>query len=351
MTEATPEQAATLQAALSKVADGTVLSRDETARVFDVLMSGAATPAQIAGLLMAMRVRGESVDELAGAVSVMREKMLRVYAPEHAVDVVGTGGDGKGSFNVSTTTAFVVAACGVPVAKHGNRALSSKSGAADVLEALGVNLNVGADGVSHCIREAGLGFMFAPSHHAAMRFVGPARKELGVRTIFNLLGPMSNPAGVKRQLLGVFAPQWLEPMAEALKALGSEHIWVVHGSDGMDEITVCDTTAVAELCEGQIRTFTIDPEDYGIARAKPEALEGGDAAHNANALRAVLSNEPSAYHDAVIINAAASLIVAGKAEDLAGGIALANDALEQGKALDVLNKLVAVSKSIETGSA
>src|SRR6187397_1322358 len=270
-----------LKSIIGKVATGATLSRDEAASAFDSMMSGEATPSQMGGLLMALRVRGETVDEITGAVSTMRSKMLGVKAPPGAVDVVGTGGDASGSFNISTCAAFIVAGAGVPVAKHGNRALSSKSGAADVLQALGVRIELDANRVGMCIRDAGIGFMFAPAHHPAMKNVGPTRVELGTRTIFNLLGPLSNPAGVKRQMVGVFSRQWLEPLALVLKNLGSESVWVVHGSDGLDEITTAGTTYVAALENGALRTFEITPEEVGMERVKPEALRGGEAKHNA----------------------------------------------------------------------
>src|SRR5437588_3281581 len=282
-----------LKSIIGKVATGATLSRDEAASAFDSMMSGEATPSQMGGLLMALRVRGETVDEITGAVSAMRGKMLRVQAPADAVDVVGTGGDGSGSVNVSTCAAFIVAGAGVPVAKHGNRALSSRSGAADVLAALGVRIDVAPDVISRCIAEAGIGFMFAPAHHPAMKHVGPTRVELATRTIFNLLGPLSNPAGVKRQMIGVFSRQWVEPLAHVLKNLGSERAYVVHGSDGLDEITTAGTTAVAALENGVVRCFEIAPEDVGLPRAKPEALRGGDADQNARALLGVLQGQPA----------------------------------------------------------
>jgi anthranilate phosphoribosyltransferase len=332
-----------LKALIAKVADGNALTRAEARQAFDVIMSGAATPSQIGGFLMALRVRGETVDEIAGAVATMRAKMLPVTAPEDAVDVVGTGGDASGSYNISTCSAFVVAGCGVPVAKHGNRSLSSKSGAADVLMALGVNIEVSPAQISTCIRETGLGFMFAPNHHSAMKHVGPARAELGTRTIFNLLGPLSNPAGVKRQMVGVFARRWVEPIAEVLHALGSEAAWVVHGSDGLDEITGTGTTSVAELKGGEIRSFEISPADVGLPTCRPEDLKGGEAADNAVALKGVLDGEKSAYRDTVLMNAGATLVVAGKAGTLAEGVAMAARSIDDGAALDRLKRLVAVS--------
>jgi anthranilate phosphoribosyltransferase len=261
------------------------------------------------------------------------------------MDIVGTGGDGAGTYNISTATAFVVAACGVPVAKHGNRALSSKSGAADVLAALGVNLELGPRGIAHCIREAGLGFMFAPAHHAAMKHVGPSRVELGTRTIFNILGPLSNPAGTKRQLIGVFARKWVEPIAEAMNKLGADAVWVVHGSDGLDEITTTGPTSVAALQDGKVRSFEISPADIGLATAKAQDLKGGDAQTNAAAIRALFAGDKGAFRDIVLFNAAAALVVAGKAGDLAEGAKLAAKAIDDGGAADRLAALVAVSNA------
>ena len=331
---------------LGKVATGATLTREESAYVFDKMMSGEATPSQMGALLMGLSVRGESVEEIAGAVSTMRAKMLTVDAPADAVDVVGTGGDASGSYNISTCASFIVAGAGVPVAKHGNRALSSKSGAADVLAALGVRLDLDPAGISRCIAEAGIGFMFAPSHHPAMKHVGPTRVELGTRTIFNLLGPLSNPAGVKRQMVGVFAKSWIVPLAEVLKTLGSERALVVHGSDGLDEITISGATDVAALEDGRIRTFEIKPEDVGLSRAPAEALKGGDAAYNAAALRAVLEGAAGAYRDVAVFNAAAALYVAGRAKDLTEGVALAQASLDSGAARARLDKLVAVSAEV-----
>jgi len=269
--------------------------------------------------------------------------MLRVDAPPDAIDVVGTGGDSSGSYNISTCAAFIVAGAGVPVAKHGNRALSSRSGAADVLTALGVRIDVPPENISRCIKEAGIGFMFAPAHHPAMRHVGPTRVELGTRTIFNLLGPLSNPAGVKRQMVGVFSRQWVEPLAIVLKNLGSERAYVVHGSDGLDEITICGPTSVASLETGEVRLFEITPEDVGLKRAKPEALRGGDADHNAKALLAVLKGKAGPFRDVAVLNAAAGLVVAGKAKDLAQGVALAQKSIDSGEAEGSLDRLIVAS--------
>ena len=333
------------KALIAKVATGASLTRDEAASAFDRMMSGEATPSQMGGLLMALRVRGETVEEITGAVTTMRAKMLGVKAPRDAIDVVGTGGDASGSFNISTCAAFIVAGAGIPVAKHGNRALSSKSGAADVLQALGVKIDLDPAGVGRCIRDAGIGFMFAPAHHPAMKNVGPTRVELGTRTIFNLLGPLSNPASVRRQMIGTFSRHWIEPMAQVLNNLGSESIWVVHGSDGLDEITTAGPTAVAELKGGKVRTFEISPEDAGLSRSKPEALRGGDAEHNARALLAVLQGKDGAFRDVAVLNAAAALVVAGTAKDLKEGAALAAKSIESGEAEGRLDRLIAVSNA------
>jgi anthranilate phosphoribosyltransferase len=333
------------KALIGRVASGASLTRQEAATAFDRMMSGEATPSQMGGLLMALRVRGETVDEITGAVTTMRAKMLGVKAPPDAVDVVGTGGDASGSFNISTCAAFVVAGAGVPVAKHGNRALSSKSGAADVLHALGVKIELTPEQVGKCVAEAGIGFMFAPAHHPAMKNVGPTRVELGTRTIFNLLGPLSNPAGVKRQMVGTFSRHWVEPMAQVLKNLGSESIWVVHGSDGLDEITTTGPTSVAALENGQIRTFEVTPEDAGLPRSQPGALRGGDGETNARTLLDVLKGAKSAYRDVSLLNAGAALIVAGKAKTLKDGVALAAKSIDSGEAEGRLQRLIKVSNA------
>jgi anthranilate phosphoribosyltransferase len=333
------------KALITKAATGASLSREEAARAFDRMMSGEATPSQMGGLLMALRVRGETVDEITGAVSAMRAKMLAVDAPANAVDVVGTGGDASGSYNISTCAAFIVAGAGIPVAKHGNRALSSKSGAADVLASLGVKIDLAPGDVGRCIREAGIGFMFAPAHHPAMKNVGPTRVELGTRTIFNLLGPLSNPANVKRQLVGVFSRQWIEPLAQVLKNLGSESVWVVHGSDGLDEITTSGPTYIAELSGGRIRTFEIGPQDVCLKPVKSESLRGADADANAAALKAVLENVDGPYRDVAAMNAGAALVIAGAAKDIKEGVALALKSLESGAARARLDRLVAVSNT------
>jgi anthranilate phosphoribosyltransferase len=331
------------KALIAKVATGATLYRDEAAIAFEQMMSGDATPSQMGALLMALRVRGETVDEITGAVTAMRAKMLRVEAPPDAIDVVGTGGDASGSFNISTCAALIVAGAGVPVAKHGNRALSSKSGAADVLAALGVNIDLNAQQIANCIRETGIGFMFAPTHHPAMKNVGPTRVELGTRTIFNLLGPLSNPAGVKRQMVGVFSKQWTEPLAHVLKNLGAERAWVVHGSDGLDEVTTSGPTSVTALEDGRVHSFEISPEQVGLRKVRPEDLRGGDAAANAQAVEDVLQGKQTALRDVALLNAAAALIVAGKAEDLKSGFALATHSVDSGEAEGRLDRLIVVS--------
>jgi anthranilate phosphoribosyltransferase len=332
-----------LKAVIAKVASGAAMSRDEASAVFDRMMSGEATPSQMGGLLMGLRVRGETVDEITGAVTAMRAKMIRVEAPADAIDVVGTGGDASGSYNISTCAAFIVAGCGVPVAKHGNRALSSKSGAADVLQALGVRIDLDPEQISHCIREAGIGFMFAPAHHPATKNVAATRVELGTRTIFNLLGPVSNPAGVRRQMVGVFSRQWVEPIAQVLANLGSQAAWVVHGSDGLDEITTAGSTTVAALENGHVRSFEITPEEAGLQRSRPEALRGGDAETNARALLDVLKGKPGPFRDVALFNAAAALVVAERAHDLRSGVAIAQEAVMSGAATGRLERLIAVS--------
>lgn len=328
---------------LAKVATGVALSADEARSAFDALLSGEVTPAQAGAFLMALRVRGEALEEIVGAASAMRARMLRVDAPADAIDIVGTGGDHSGSYNISTLASIIVAGAGVPVAKHGNRAASSRSGAADVLTALGVKIGLDPEGLGACLDQAGVCFMFAQTHHASMRHVAPARVELGTRTIFNLLGPLSNPAGVRRQLLGVFASTWTEPLTRVLRELGSERVWTVHGSDGLDEITTTGPTEVVALEDGEIRRFTIDPRDLGMKLARPEDLKGADPEHNAAALRAVLDGEASAYRDVAVLNAGASLVVAEKAKDLREGVDMAAAAVDSGAARGVLQRLVAAS--------
>lgn len=329
---------------IAKIATRQPLSRQEASDAFEILMSGEASMAQVGGFLMGLRVRGETVDEIAGAVSIMRQKMVPVDAPEDAIDIVGTGGDGTNTYNISTLAALIVAGAGVPVAKHGNRALSSKSGTADALSQLGVKLDIEPDMISRCIREAGIGFMFAQLHHPAMRHVGPARVELGARTIFNIVGPLSSPARVKRQLFGVYSPEWLVPGAEALRDLGLTSAWVVHGS-GLDEITTTGPSQVAELKDGEIRTFELTPDDFGVETVSLDAIRGGDGTVNAAALRDVLGGAKTAYRDVALCNAAASLIVAGKAKDVTEGMHLASQSLDTGSAARALDTLIAISNS------
>jgi anthranilate phosphoribosyltransferase len=308
------------------------LTRDEAARAFDILFEGAATPAQIGGLLMALRTRGETVDEIAAAAAAMRARARKVRAPEGAIDIVGTGGDGKGTLNISTAAAFVVAGAGVPVAKHGNRNLSSKSGAADVLGELGIKVMVGPEVVERALAEAGIGFMMAPMHHPAMAHVMPARTELGTRTIFNILGPLTNPAGVLRQLTGTFAARLVRPMAETLAALGSEAAWIVHGADGTDEISIAGPTRVAVLAGGAVTERELHPEEAGLPAHPFEAILGGTPEANGRALRALLDGAAGAYRDAVLLNAAAALVIAGRAADLAEGVGIARESLDSGAA-------------------
>jgi len=332
-----------LKPILTQVADGNALSATEAESAFNIIMSGDATTAQIAGFLMALRVRGETVDEITGAVKIMRDKMLTVQAPHDAIDIVGTGGDASGTYNISTGAALLTAACGVPVAKHGNRALSSKSGTADVLSALGVDLQCDMDLVKRSIWEAGIGFLLAPRHHAAMKYVMPARTEMGVRTIFNLLGPMSNPAGVKRQLTGAYSRDWIKPMAQTLGNLGTEMAWVVHGSDGLDEITTTGPTYVAQIKNGELTEFEISPADASLAQAMPEDLKGGSPEENADSMRAMLQGETGAFRDCVVFNTAAALLIAGKATNLKDGAAQAAAALDAGKAIDTLENLINIT--------
>jgi anthranilate phosphoribosyltransferase len=332
------------KALIGRVAAGERLSAPEARLGFEIMMSGNATPAQMGGFLMALRVRGETVDEITGAASVMRAKAARIHAPDDAIDVVGTGGDGVGTWNVSTAASLVVAACGVKVAKHGNRALSSKSGAADVLTALGVNVDADFRLIERAIAEAGVGFMMAPRHHAAMRNVAGPRVELGTRTIFNLLGTLSNPAHVTRQLVGVYDRRWVRPVAEVLGKLGSTRAWVVHGADGLDEISTTGPSLVAALADGAVSEFEVKPEDAGLPRAELAGLKGGTPAENAAAIMALLGGKAGAFRDIVLLNAAAALIVAGKAKTLADGAKLAAQAVDSGAATATLATLIAISR-------
>ena len=317
---------------------------DDLSGAFEELMDGTASEPAIAGFLMGLAALGETPAEIASGARVMRARMTAIEAPDGAIDTCGTGGDGKGAYNISTAAAIVAAGAGAKVAKHGNRAASSKSGSSDVLAALGLNLEAPVAQVERSIREAGAGFLFAPAHHSAVRHVGPARQALGVRTVFNLLGPLSNPAGVKRQLLGVYDARWLVPMAEALKDLGCERALVICGQDGMDEITTTAPTDIAELKNGEVRTFSFDPSDAGIARASEADLKGGDAAYNAAAIERLLDGEPGPFRDIVLLNAGAALVVAGLAETIPAGADMAAAAIDDGRARDTLARMIAISK-------
>ncbi len=332
---------------ISRALDSALAQR-EAEQAFDVIMSGRATPSQIGGFLMILRLRGESIEEFTGAATVMRAKSRKVSAPEGASDIVGTGGDGKGTLNISTAAALVTASLEVPVAKHGNKALSSKSGAADALGALGVEINADVPVIERCLREAGIGYMNAPNHHAAMRHVMPARVELGVRTIFNILGPLTNPAGVKRQLSGAFTQHLIRPMAETLKALGSEKAWVVHGMDGTDEISIAAPTYVAALENGRVSEFTVKPEDAGLPEHPFGHILGGTPEENSKKMQALLAGDKSerlmAFRHAVVLNVAAALLVAGRTSSLIDGVALADQAIEDGRARKTLETLVKVSR-------
>ncbi|MBT5518859.1 MAG: anthranilate phosphoribosyltransferase [Rhodobiaceae bacterium] len=335
-----------LKPTLAILQTGRPLTSSEASSAFEVILSGEASPAQIGSFVTALRVRGETIDEIAAGVSVMRANAMKVKTPTHVLDTCGTGGDGSGSYNISTAVALVAAACGAYVAKHGTLAQSSKSGSSDVLQALGVELNLSANALAQCINDVGIGFLFAPNHHATMRHVAPIRKELGFRTIFNLLGPLSNPAGANRQLLGVFDKQWVEPLAQVLKKLGSERAWVVHGSDGMDELTTTGPSTVASLRKGEVNVFEVTPEDAGLTRAKPEDLVGGTPSENAAAMTALLDGEAGAYRDIVLFNAAAALVVCHKAETLKEGVEMAALAIDDGGAKSVLANLVATSQKL-----
>ena len=326
------------------------LDSDVARRAFDIIMSGEATPCQIGGFLIALRTRGETVEEIAAAASVMREKATTVAAPADAVDIVGTGGDGSGTLNVSTAAALIVAGAGVPVAKHGNRALTSRSGTADALQALGVDVMAGPAAAEESIRQAGICFLMAPVHHSAMRHVGPSRRELGTRTIFNILGPITNPAGVRRQLTGVFADALRRPLAEALRDLGSERAWIVHGREGIDEVSISGPTRVAALEDGLVREFEISPGDAGLDTHPPEAIAGRDADWNADRIRGLLDGEPGGFRDAALLNAAAGLVVAGRVESLDEGAALAAKSIDSGAARRTLERLATITRAHRAGS-
>lgn len=334
-----------IKQALNRIAQREDLTGEEMRAVMTIIMEGGATPSQIGAFLMGMRVKGETVGEIAAAVSILREKMIPVAVdhPDAVIDIVGTGGDGAETLNISTATALVVASAGVPVAKHGNRALSSKSGASDVLQALGINIDIGPEQISRSIREAGIGFMFAIAHHPAMKHVGPTRMEMGTRTMFNLLGPQSNPAGARRYLLGVFDRKWVEPVAAALLANRAVAAWVVHGADGIDELSTTGPSFVASIKGGDLRSFEVTPEQAGLPRATLADLKGADPAYNAKRLTALLDGVHDAYRDVVLLNAAAAFIVADRAATLPEGVALAARQIDTGAARDTLARLVAAS--------
>ena len=332
-----------LRALIQKVSGGATLTEEEIRTALDQMTAGAATPAQMGAFLMALRVRGETVEEITGAAQMLRSRMNRVEVPPDAIDIVGTGGDSHGTYNVSTCAALIAAGAGVRVAKHGNRRVSSKSGASDVLAELGVKLDVPFDIISRCVAQAGIGFLWAPQHHPAMKHWAPIRGELGIRTIFNLLGPISNPGGVKRQVVGVFSWHWVEPIAHVLNNLGARHVWVVHGHDGLDELTTTGATDVAELKDGKIEVFEVTPADAGLLPAKLSDLRGGDEKENAAAIRDVLAGKHTPLRDIAVLNAAAALIVADKAANLMDGAALAAHAIESGAAHAALEQLVAIS--------
>jgi len=330
---------------VAMVAEGGTLSAEQSAQAFDIMMRGATSPALMGAFLALLRIRGETVEEITGAAQSMRAKALTVDAPAEVVDTCGTGGDAKGTHNISTGAALVAAGAGLTIAKHGNRSISSKSGSADVLGELGVRLEASADTACRCIKEAGIGFLFAPHHHGAMKHVGPVRAELGLRTIFNLLGPLSNPAGARRQVMGVYHRKWVAPLARVLGNLEAKHVWVVHGSDGLDELTTTGPTYVAEYKNGSLSEFEVTPEDADLPRAEPTELIGGDPATNAAAIRRMLEGEASPLRDIVILNAAAALIVGGRAATLREGAAQAAEAIDSGAAKARLDMLIELSNS------
>ncbi len=334
-----------LKTLIQKVSTGATLSSLEIRSALEIMTDGHATQAQMGAFLMALRVRGETVEEITGASQMLRSRMNRVVAPPGAVDIVGTGGDSHGTYNVSTCASLVAAGCGLKIAKHGNRSVSSLAGASDVLAALGVKLDVTPATIARAINEAGVGFMWAPLHHPAMKHWAPVRAELGIRTLFNLLGPISNPAGVTRQVVGVFSWQWVEPIANVLRNLGAEHVWVVHGHDGLDELTTTGTTDVAEVRHGEVRVFEVTPADAGLPLAALSDLRGGDAKTNAAAIREVLAGKPGPFRDIVLLNAAAALIVGGKASDLRQGVEIAARSIDRGAAARALAQLIAITNS------
>ena len=326
------------------LSESKTLSEQQSQDAFSRIMSGQVDLTQMSAFVMAMRVRGETVDEITGGARVLRAKAVKVSVPEGSVDTCGTGGDGTGTYNISTASAIVTAACGVPVAKHGNKSVSSKSGSADVLASLGIAFNLPLKAQEQALRELGIAFLYAPQHHKAMRHVGPVRSSLGIRTIFNLLGPLANPAMARRQLLGVFDRKWLRPMTEVLHRLGSEHVWTVHGSDGLDELTTTGETYVTELKDGVINDFVITPEEVGIKRSTMADLQGGEAEENAGALLEVLSGKPSAYRDIVLLNTGAALVIGNKANNIKDGVEMAAEAIDSKKADQLLKKWIAFTQ-------
>ena len=334
-----------MQSAIKAMTEHKNLSAEEMASVMRLIMTGEATPAQVGGFLIGLRMKGETVDEVAAAAGVMRELSTRVDVDkQHLVDTCGTGGDASGSFNISTASAFVVAAAGGKVAKHGNRSVSSKSGSADVLEAAGVNLELTPEQVAACVNDIGVGFMFAPMHHSAMKHAIGPRREMAVRTLFNVLGPLTNPAGAPNQVLGVFSDDWVEPLAQVLKQLGSEHVLVVHADDGLDEISIASMTHVAELKDGEVTSYTVQPEDFGMQRAELSAIRAADAEDSLRIIRSVLANEEGPAKDIVCLNAGAAIYAAGKAGSLAEGIDRAREVIASGEAASKLEQLVAATR-------
>lgn len=335
-----------IKEAINLIIQDISLSEAEMAECMKEIMEGRATDAQIGAFLTALRIKGETVEEITAAARIMREKATKINAPEGVIDTCGTGGDMSHTFNISTATAIVVAAAGVPIAKHGNRSVSSRSGSADVLEALGVKIDLPPDKVEKCLFETGFGFLFAPLFHPAMKYAIGPRREIGIRTIFNILGPLTNPAGAKRQILGVFADRLTEPLAAVLGNLGAEDVMVVHGEDGLDEITVSDGTRVSRFRHGKVETFYLSPEDFGLKRSPVSDLVGGDKDENAKILLEILKGERGPKRDIVLINSAAALTVAGKTEDLKEGVMIAAEAIDSGKAMSKLKEVIEVSNSL-----
>ncbi|NBX04052.1 MAG: anthranilate phosphoribosyltransferase [Alphaproteobacteria bacterium] len=332
-----------IQDVLQLLAEKRDLPRDVAVRAFQIIMNGGATPAQMGAFLMGLRLKGETVDEITAGAIAMRAKAQKINAPAGAIDTCGTGGDLRGTYNISTAVAFVLAGCGLPVAKHGNRSVSSLSGSADVLSVLGVKVDAEIPVLEKCLEKAGIAFLMAPKFHPAMRHVAPVRQELALRTIFNLLGPLSNPAAPAFQLLGVYSAALVPKMANVLKELGTQAAWVVHGADGIDELTLCGASTVAQLKDDVITEFEITPEDAGLPRSVPEELKGGDPQHNANAMIEALSGMKCAYRNAVVLNAAGGLVVAGKVSTLKEGAEMAVEAIDNGNAYTALKKLVEIS--------